>query len=1148
MSQRTIQKVLVANRGEIAIRVFRACTELNLRTVAIYSKEDSGSYHRYKADEAYLVGEGKKPIDAYLDIEGIIEIAKRNDVDAIHPGYGFLSENIHFARRCEEEGIQFIGPTSQHLDMFGDKVKARDEAKKAGIPVIPGSDGPVDSVKEVEKFGEEYGYPFIIKASLGGGGRGMRIVRSKEELKEAYDRAKSEAKAAFGNDEVYVEKLIENPKHIEVQVIGDNHGNIIHLYERDCSVQRRHQKVIEVAPSVSLTDQLREDICEAAVQLAQNVSYINAGTVEFLVANGEFYFIEVNPRVQVEHTITEMITGVDIVQSQILVAKGHNLHSKEVGIPKQEDIFTHGFAIQSRVTTEDPLNDFMPDTGKIMAYRSGGGFGVRLDTGNSFQGAVITPYYDSLLVKLSTWALTFDQAAAKMVRNLQEFRIRGIKTNIPFLENVAKHEKFLKGEYDTSFIDSTPELFNFPKQKDRGTKMLTYIGNVTINGFPGIAEKKKPHFDKPNVPKLPLNQEIPSGTKQLLDTRGPEGLANWVKEQNNVLLTDTTFRDAHQSLLATRFRTHDLKKAAQPTAGLWPELFSMEMWGGATFDVAYRFLKEDPWERLKELRQEVPNTLFQMLLRSSNAVGYTNYPDNVIKAFVKESAEAGIDVFRIFDSLNWVKGMTLAIDSVRESGKVAEAAICYTGDILDPSRPKYDLGYYVSLAKELESAGAHILGIKDMAGLLKPQAAYELVSALKDELTIPIHLHTHDTSGNGLFTYARAIDAGVDIVDVAVSSMAGLTSQPSASSLYYALDGHERKPDMNVQSVERLSQYWDSVRKYYHEFESGMNSPHTEIYEHEMPGGQYSNLQQQAKGVGLGERWNEVKEMYRRVNDMFGDIVKVTPSSKVVGDMALYMVQNDLTEEDVYEKGATLDFPDSVVELFKGYLGQPHGGFPEKLQKLILKGEEPLTVRPGEKLNPVDFEDIKKQFKESHDLTLTEQDAIAYALYPKVFSEFVQTAESYGDISVLDTPTFFYGMRLGEEIEVEIEKGKTLIVKLVSIGEPNPDATRVLYFELNGQPREVVIKDESIKSSVQEKMKADRSNPNHIAASMPGTVIKVLVEKGQKISQGEHLMINEAMKMETTVQAPFSAVVDEIHVTNGEPIQTGDLLIVLKPE
>ncbi|MGE6631257.1 pyruvate carboxylase [Bacillus sp. NPDC077027] len=1148
MSQRTIQKVLVANRGEIAIRVFRACTELNLRTVAIYSKEDSGSYHRYKADEAYLVGEGKKPIDAYLDIEGIIEIAKRNDVDAIHPGYGFLSENIHFARRCEEEGIQFIGPKSTHLDMFGDKVKARTEAQKAGIPVIPGSPGPVSSVKDVEKFGEEYGYPFIIKASLGGGGRGMRIVRTQAELNEAYDRAKSEAKAAFGNDEVYVEKLIENPKHIEVQVIGDVHGNIVHLYERDCSVQRRHQKVIEIAPSVSISEKLREEICEAAVKLAKNVSYINAGTVEFLVANNEFYFIEVNPRVQVEHTITEMITGVDIVQTQIFVAKGLDLHSKEVGIPKQEDIFTHGFAIQSRVTTEDPLNDFMPDTGKIMAYRSGGGFGVRLDTGNSFQGAVITPYYDSLLVKLSTWALTFEQAAAKMVRNLQEFRIRGIKTNIPFLENVARHEKFLKGEYDTSFIDSTPELFNFPKQKDRGTKMLTYIGNVTINGFPGIGNKEKPDFDKPNIPKLAIDQAIPYGTKQLLDEQGPEGLAKWVKEQNNVLLTDTTFRDAHQSLLATRFRTNDLKKIAHPTAGLWPELFSLEMWGGATFDVAYRFLKEDPWARLEQLRKEIPNTLFQMLLRSSNAVGYTNYADNVIKSFVKQSADSGIDVFRIFDSLNWVKGMTLAIDAVRESGKVAEAAICYTGDILDPTRPKYNLDYYVSLAKELEASGAHILGIKDMAGLLKPQAAYELVSALKDKINIPIHLHTHDTSGNGIFTYARAIDAGIDIVDVAVSSMAGLTSQPSASSLYFALEGNNRQPQMDVKHVETLSQYWDSVRKYYHEFESGMNSPHTEIYEHEMPGGQYSNLQQQAKGVGLGERWNEVKEMYRRVNDMFGDIVKVTPSSKVVGDMALYMVQNDLTEEDVYEKGVTLDFPDSVVELFKGYLGQPHGGFPEKLQKLILKGEEPLTVRPGEKLESVNFDEIKQQFKESHELNLSEKDAIAYALYPKVFSEFVQTAENYGDISVLDTPTFFYGMQLGEEIEVEIEHGKTLIVKLVSVGEPNPDATRVLYFELNGQPREVVIKDESIKSSVQEKTKADRSNANHIAASMPGTVIKLLVEKGQKVSQGEHLMINEAMKMETTVQAPFTAVVEEIYVNNGESIQTGDLLIVLKPD
>ena len=1146
MSQQPIQKILVANRGEIAIRVFRACTELNIHTVAIYSKEDSGSYHRYKADEAYLVGEGKKPIDAYLDIEGIIEIAKRNHVDAIHPGYGFLSENILFAKRCEEEGIIFIGPTSKHLDMFGDKVKAREQAEKAGIPVIPGSDGPVASVEDVKRFAEQFGYPFIIKASLGGGGRGMRIVRNESELEESYNRAKSEAKAAFGNDEVYVEKLIEKPKHIEVQVIGDKEGNVVHLYDRDCSIQRRHQKVIEIAPSVSLSDSLREKICDAAVALAKNVDYVNAGTVEFLVANDEFFFIEVNPRVQVEHTITEMVTGVDIVQTQILIAGGLSLKSKEVNIPDQDAITLHGYAIQSRVTTEDPSNNFMPDTGKIMAYRSGGGFGVRLDTGNSFQGAVITPYYDSLLVKLSTWALTFEQAAAKMVRNLQEFRIRGIKTNIPFLENVAKHEKFLTGQYDTSFIDTTPELFVFPKQKDRGTKMLTYIGNVTVNGFPGIDKKGKPEFDKPRIVKTDVDQPLANGTKQILDEQGADGLVKWVKEQESVLLTDTTFRDAHQSLLATRVRTHDLKKIANPTAALWPELFSLEMWGGATFDVAYRFLKEDPWKRLEELREEIPNTMFQMLLRSSNAVGYKNYPDNLIRKFVSESAAAGIDVFRIFDSLNWVKGMTLAIDAVRESGKLAEAAICYTGDILDPARTKYNLEYYTSMAKELEAAGAHILGIKDMAGLLKPQAAYELVSALKETVDIPIHLHTHDTSGNGIYMYAKAIEAGIDIVDVAVSSMSGLTSQPSASSLYHALEGHKRRPQLNVDAVESLSQYWESVRKYYSEFESGMNAPHTEIYHHEMPGGQYSNLQQQAKGVGLGERWNEVKAMYRRVNDLFGDIVKVTPSSKVVGDMALYMVQNKLTEEDIYERGESLDFPDSVVEMFKGYIGQPHGGFPEKLQKLILKGQEPITVRPGELLEPVSFDGIKAEFLEKHDVELSDQDAVAYALYPKVFTEYVQTAELYGNISVLDTPTFFYGMTLGEEIEVEIERGKTLIVKLVSIGEPRSDATRVVYFELNGQPREVVIKDESIKSSVHQKVKADRSNPNHIAASMPGTVIKLLVSKGDQVNKGDHLMINEAMKMETTVQAPFSGTIENIHVVNGEAIQTGDLLIEMK--
>ncbi|WP_347550512.1 pyruvate carboxylase [Pseudalkalibacillus hwajinpoensis] len=1139
-----IKKILVANRGEIAIRIFRACTELDIRTVAIYSKEDSGSYHRYKADEAYLVGEDKKPIDAYLDIEGIIEIAKANHIDAIHPGYGFLSENLQFAKRCQEEGIIFIGPELEHLRMFGDKVEARKQAILAGLPVIPGTDGPVEGLDDVRQFAEQNGYPLMIKAALGGGGRGMRIVRSEEALADAYERAKSEAKAAFGRDEIYVEKFVENPKHIEVQILGDKHGNTLHLYERDCSVQRRHQKVVEVAPSVSLSEQAREEICQSAVTLMENVQYVNAGTVEFLVnQSGDFYFIEVNPRVQVEHTITEMITGIDIVQSQILIAEGEHLHGERLGIPSQDEIDCHGFAIQCRVTTEDPENNFMPDTGKLMAYRSGGGFGVRLDAGNAYQGAVITPYYDSLLVKLSTWALSFDQASSKMVRNLKEFRIRGIKTNIAFLENVMKHENFRSGVYDTSFIDSSPELFVFPKRKDRGTKMLSYIGNITVNGFPGLDKKKKPAFSKRRVPHLKYSEEIPKGTKQILDEQGPEGLVNWVKEQKRTLLTDTTFRDGHQSLLATRVRTTDLFHIAEPTARMLPELFSMEMWGGATFDVSLRFLKEDPWDRLIKLRKQVPNVMFQMLLRASNAVGYKNYPDNLIREFVEKSADAGIDVFRIFDSLNWVEGMTKAIDAVRETGKVAEASICYTGDITDSSKIKYDLSYYQRLAKELELAGAHILGIKDMAGLLKPQAAYELVSALKQTVSIPIHLHTHDTSGNGIYTYAKAIEAGVDIVDVAVSSMAGLTSQPSANSLYYAMDGSDRQPDINIKALEELSHYWEDTRKYYGGFESGMTAPHTEVYEHEMPGGQYSNLQQQAKGVGLGDRWDEVKRMYRRVNEMFGDLVKVTPSSKVVGDMALYMVQNSLTEDDVYERGESLDFPDSVVELFQGYLGQPYQGFPKELQRIILKGREPITTRPGELLEPVNFTDLKETLYHKFNRQVTSHDLISYALYPKVFLEYEDVRDMFGDISVLDTPTFFYGMRLGEEVEVEIEQGKTLIVKLVSIGEPNLEGKRTLYFELNGQPREVVIKDENIKTAVSAKQKADRTNANHIGATMPGTVIKVLVEKGERVNKGDHLMITEAMKMETTVQATRSGVIKDIHVSNGEGIETGDLLL-----
>lgn len=1141
---RKIEKILVANRGEIAIRIFRACTELKIKTVAIYSREDSGAIHRFKADEAYLVGQGKKPIDAYLDIEEIIAIAKDADVDAIHPGYGFLSENVAFAQRCEEEGIIFIGPKSIHLDMFGDKVKAREQAIAAGIPVIPGTDGPVNSLDEVEVFAKQYGFPVMIKAALGGGGRGMRLVENPNDLATAYERAKSEAKAAFGSDEVYVEKAIIKPKHIEVQILGDEEGNIVHLYERDCSIQRRHQKVVEIAPSNSISNDLRNRICAAAVQLMKNVQYVNAGTVEFLVTDDEFYFIEVNPRIQVEHTITEMITGIDIVHTQIKIAEGHALHSKKIGMPQQKDIPLFGYAIQSRITTEDPKNNFMPDTGKIMVYRSSGGFGVRLDAGNGFQGAVVTPHYDSLLVKLSTWGMTFEEAAQKMDRNLREFRIRGVKTNIPFLENVVLHEKFISGQFDTSFIDTTPELFVFKERKNRATKLLNYIGNVTLNGFPGIEKRPKPIFVQPNIPSV--TGTTLSGTKQILDEQGAAGLVNWIKEQNDVLLTDTTFRDAHQSLLATRVRSKDMFEIANATSTLLHNFFSLEMWGGATFDVAYRFLKEDPWERLEQLRKQIPNVLFQMLFRGSNAVGYSNYPDNVVRAFIKQAAQSGVDVFRIFDSLNWVKAMEVAIDEVRLNGKVAEAAICYTGDIFDESRAKYTVQYYKEMAKQLEHAGAHILAIKDMAGLLKPNAAYRLISELKDATDLPIHLHTHDTSGNGIFVYAKAIEAGVDIIDTALGSMSGLTSQPSANSLYYALSGEERKVRADINALEKLSYYWGDVRKYYVDFESGMNAPHSEVFVHEMPGGQYSNLQQQAKAVGLGDRWEQVKDMYSRVNLMFGDIVKVTPSSKVVGDMALFMVQNDLDEENIYERGKTLDFPDSVIELFQGYLGQPHGGFPKELQQLILKDREAITVRPGELLEPVNFEQLAIELEEKIGRTPSHKDVLAYALYPKVFEEYAKVNSQFGDISVLDTATFLYGLRLGEEIEVEIEKGKTLIIKLVSIGEPQHDGTRVIYFEINGQSREIIIQDMTVEVTGNKAPKADPSNPNQIGATMPGTVLKVAVSKGSSVKRGDHLLITEAMKMETTVQAPKDGIVKEIYVASGDAISTGDLLIELE--
>ncbi|MHC5248003.1 pyruvate carboxylase [Enterococcus sp. LJL90] len=1137
-----MKKVLVANRGEIAIRVFRACTELQIQTVGIYAAEDEYSVHRFKADEAYLVGVGRKPIDAYLDIEDIIRIAKMSGADAIHPGYGLLSENIDFARRCQEEGLTFVGPTLHQLDIFGDKIKAKEAAIAAGIASIPGTDGPVADISEVLDFANTHGYPIMIKAALGGGGRGMRVALDEKGAKEGYERAKSEAKAAFGSDEVYVEKYIGNPKHIEVQILGDTHGNVLHLFERDCSVQRRHQKVVEVAPCVSLRPTQRTAICDAAVQLMKHVGYVNAGTVEFLVEGDHFYFIEVNPRVQVEHTITEMITDIDIVTSQLQIAQGKDLHT-EIGLPQQDEIKIKGAAIQCRITTEDPLNNFMPDTGKIDTYRSPGGFGVRLDVGNAYSGAIVTPFFDSLLVKVCTHGHSLEDAIQKMRRCLVEFRIRGVKTNIPFLQKVIMHPTFRSGDAKTTFIDNSPELFQFPRLRDRGNKTMKYIGEITINGFPGIEKTTKKYFDQPRIPTDLVLKEDYQTAKNILDQQGAEAVVAWVKEQPNLLLTDTTFRDAHQSLLATRVRTQDFKEISNLTEQALPELFSSEMWGGATFDVAYRFLNENPWERLRIIRKLMPNTLLQMLFRGSNAVGYSNYPDNVLVEFINEAAKQGIDVFRIFDSLNWLPQMEKSIQAVRDTGKIAEAAICYTGDLLDPQRAKYNVAYYKEMAKNLQGMGAHMIAIKDMAGLLKPQAAYRLISELKATVDVPIHLHTHDTSGNGIMTYAEAVNAGVDIVDVAMSSMSGATSQPSMSSLYYALAYGERAPEINIQNTQKLNHYWEDVRQYYAPFENGLNAPQTEVYLHEMPGGQYSNLQQQAKAVGLGAKWDEIKEMYHTVNLMFGDIVKVTPSSKVVGDMALFMVQNQLSEADIYEKGEELSFPDSVVTFFQGALGQPTGGFPEKLQRIILKGRPAFTQRPGELAEPVSFEQVKKELQEKIGFEPNQEEILSYLMYPQVFLDYQTSYSNFGDVTLLDTPTFFHGMRLGESVPVTIEQGKTLIIRLDEIGEPDIEGNRTLFFNLNGQRREIVIKDRSIVSSVQTKRKAEPTNKEQIGATMSGSVLEVLVKKGDHVQKGDTLMVTEAMKMETAIEARFDGEVKHIYVANGEAIASGDLLI-----
>jgi pyruvate carboxylase len=1151
MPVKTFRKIMAANRGEIAIRIFRACTELGISTVAIYSEEDKLSLHRYKADEAYLIGKGKGPVDAYLSIDEIIALARKKEVDAIHPGYGFLSENAEFAEACERAGIAFIGPTPQIQRQVGDKISGRKVAIEAGVPVVPGTEEPVRSEEEALLFARESGYPVIIKASSGGGGRGMRVANSQKELLEGLKSAASEARAAFGDATVFLEKFIERPKHVEVQILGDNYGNIVHFYERDCSIQRRHQKVIEIAPSLSLSRRKRKQVCDYALALARHVGYRNAGTVEFLMdKSGDFYFIEVNPRIQVEHTVTELVTMRNLVQAQIRVAQGYKLSDPEIGIKAQKDVELRGFAIQCRVTTEDPNNNFAPDFGTIKAYRTAAGFGVRLDAAAGYAGALICPHYDSLLVKISTWGLTLADAARTMDRALQEFRIRGVKTNIGFLEQVITHPVFLAGKCDTYFLDEHPEVFKLPVKKDRANKILSYIGHTTVNGYPGIKPEARLRFRalrEPVVPEIAYGQQHPRGTRDILLDKGPQGLADWARKNRQLLVTDTTWRDAHQSLMATRFRTYDIDRIAEATAHLGGGLFSLEMWGGATFDVSMRFLKEDPWERLERLRRKVPNILFQMLLRGSNAVGYTNYPDNVVQDFTVRAAQGGIDVFRIFDSLNWTKGMQVAMEAVRErTDAVCEASMCYTGDILDPKRDKYPLSYYVELARELEKMGAHILAIKDMAGLLKPFAAEKLIKALKAEVGIPIHLHTHDTSSNGGAMLMIAARAGVDIVDLALSSVSGLTAQPNLNAMLAALEGTIWDPQLDQDGLQRLANYWETVRSYYAPFESELRSGTAQVYRHEIPGGQYSNYKPQVEGLGLGHRWEECKEMYRKVNDLFGDVIKVTPSSKIVGDMAMFLVQNNLEPEDVFSKGAELSFPQGVVDFFKGMIGQPVGGFPPELQKIILKGEQPLTCRPGELLESVDLKAKKEELSTSLGHAVRDEDVLSAVLYPGVYEEFDRFRQEYSDTSFLPTPVFFYGLDVGDEVSVDIEAGKTLIIKLNAVGRVREDGTRNIYFELNGEPRVVTVRDLSVESDEKTHEKADPANVKHVGAPMPGKVFKLLADLGEAVSAGDTLLVTEAMKMETNVKARVDGVVAEIRFAEGDPVKQGDLLIVLE--
>ncbi|MEG1682843.1 MAG: pyruvate carboxylase [Oscillospiraceae bacterium] len=1132
------KKVLVANRGEIAMRVFRACHDLGLQTIAIYSKEDTYSLFRTSADESYLIGENKSPLGAYLDIKGIIELAKKRGADAIHPGYGFLSENGDFARACEEAGITFIGPSSKVLDLMGDKLSAKQMALSCGVSTTPGTTEPLKSREEAQELAQKFGFPVILKAAAGGGGRGMRRCDSVEEVGVNFDLVKTEAKKAFGNDDIFMEKFLVEPKHIEVQVLADGQGNVAHLYERDCSLQRRYQKVVEFTPAFSVPQSVRDALYEDAVKITKAVGYTNAGTLEFLVdRDGNHYFIEMNPRIQVEHTVTEMVTGIDLVRSQVLIAQGVPLSDPRIGITKQSDVRQNGYAIQCRVTTEDPANNFAPDTGKITSYRSTGGFGIRLDGGNAYTGAVISPYYDSLLVKVTTWDNTFEGVCNKASRAIREIRVRGVKTNIAFISNILTHPVFAAGNCHTKFIDDTPELFDLEASQDRANKMLKYIGNIVV-------KEKEGHqfYETPRFP--PIHGNPRPGLKQLLDEKGPEAVRDWVLNQKKLLITDTTFRDAHQSLLATRVRTRDIVKCMDATSEILADAFSFEMWGGATFDVAYRFLHESPWERLDIVREKVPNVLLQMLLRGANAVGYTNYPDNLIREFIKESARSGIDVFRIFDSLNWVPGMEIAMDEVCNCGKICQATLCYTGDILDPARDKYTLDYYVNLAKELEKRGAHMLAIKDMAGLLKPYAAKRLVSVLKQEVGIPIQLHTHNTSGNQVATLLMAAEAGVDVVDTAISSMSSLTSQPSMNAVVAALQGQERDTGLDLDQLQYLTDYWEDVRLRYNSFEAGIKCPATDIYRYEIPGGQYTNLKPQVTSLGLGDRFTEVKENYRIANQMLGDIVKVTPSSKMVGDLAILMTQNDLTPENIVEKGEHLSFPDSAVSYFSGMMGQPAWGFPKDLQRVVLKGKEPITCRPGELLAPIDFDAVQQEMK-SFLPEPTWRDVLSYCLYPKVLEDYFKTQKEYGYIMRLGSHVFFHGLAVGETNKVNIADGKTLVIKYLGLGEVDDEGMRTVTFELNGIRRDVQVPDAEAQATVKKIPMADPEDKSQVGASIPGGVSRVAVKAGEVVEENQVLLVIEAMKMETAVTARMGGKVSEIHVAEGDSVKGGQLLMTI---